>query len=59
MWLSINFLTNPLDHDVWIRAVSIRPGETKVVHHILVGTSEQRLNAVFENYLMGYALGAE
>ena len=59
-------ITNPLDHDVWVRAVSIRPGETKAVHHILVGTSEQtiptgeqRLNAVFENYLMGYAPGAE
>jgi hypothetical protein len=59
-------ITNPLDRDVWVRAVSIRPGETKVVHHVLVGTSEQdipvgdqRLGAVFINYLMAYAPGAE
>jgi hypothetical protein len=59
-------ITNPLDHDVWVRAVSIQPGETKAVHHVLIGTSEQdiplgeqRLDAVFKNYLMGYAPGAE
>jgi hypothetical protein len=59
-------ITNPLDRDVWVRAVSIQPGESKVVHHVLVGTSEQeipagdqRLDAVFNNYLMGYAPGAE
>jgi len=33
-------ITNPLDHDVWVRAVSIQPGETKTVHHVLIGTSE-------------------
>ncbi|MEL7023492.1 MAG: redoxin domain-containing protein [Pseudomonadota bacterium] len=58
-------IENPLDDDVWVRAVSIRPGEGKVVHHVLIGTSEQpvpqerELEAVFENYLMGYAPGAE
>ena len=59
-------ITNPLDRDVWVRAVSIQPGESKAVHHVLVGTSEQeipagdqRLDAVFKNYLMGYAPGAE
>jgi hypothetical protein len=59
-------IANPLDHDVWVRAVSIQPGETKAVHHVLIGTSEQniplgeqRLDAVFKNYLMGYAPGAE
>ncbi|WP_299081456.1 redoxin domain-containing protein [uncultured Paraglaciecola sp.] len=59
-------INNPLDRDVWVRAVSIQPGETKVVHHVLIGTSEQdipagnqRLDAVFNNYLMGYAPGAE
>ena len=96
---------NPLDRDVWVRAVSIRPGNGKVVHHVLVGTTEEtipdgdegrhhqrrgqdpgvvgsemalavdvlvgtteetipdgdegRLDAVFQNYLMGYAPGAE
>lgn len=59
-------ITNPLDRDVWVRAVSIEPGATKAVHHVLIGTSEReipvgerRLDAVFENYLMGYAPGAE
>jgi hypothetical protein len=59
-------IPNPLDRDVWVRAVSIQPGETKAVHHVLIGTSEQeipageqRLDAVFQNYLMGYAPGAE
>ena len=59
-------IKNPLDRDVWVRAGSIEPGETKVVHHVLIGTSEreipegdERLDAVFENYLMGYAPGAE
>lgn len=58
-------IANPLEEDVWVRAVSIQPGEGKVVHHVLIGTSEQpvpeerELEAVFENYLMGYAPGAE
>lgn len=60
-------IANPLDRDVWVRAVSIRPGESKVVHHVLIGTSEEtipdgddrRFNAVFGNYLWGYAPGAE
>lgn len=58
-------IPNPLQEDVWVRAVSIRPGEGKVVHHVLIGTSEKpvprerELEAVFENYLMGYAPGAE
>ncbi|MEL6447951.1 MAG: redoxin domain-containing protein [Pseudomonadota bacterium] len=58
---------NPLENDVWVRAVSIKPGNGKVVHHVLVGTTEEvipdgdegRLDAVFSNYLMGYAPGAE
>jgi len=60
-------MANPLDEDVWVRAVSIKPGNSKVVHHVLVGTTEEfipdgddeRMDAVFENYLMGYAPGAE
>ncbi|MEL6949359.1 MAG: redoxin domain-containing protein [Pseudomonadota bacterium] len=58
---------NPLENDVWVRAVSIKPGNGKVVHHVLIGTTEEvipdgdedRLDAVFSNYLMGYAPGAE
>ncbi len=59
-------IDNPLAEDVWVRAVSIKPGQGEVVHHVLIGTSEEmipegegRLDAVFGNYLMGYAPGAE
>ena len=60
-------IANPLDRDAWVRAVSIHPGNRKVVHHVLIGTSEEvipegddrRFNAVFGNYLWGYAPGAD
>jgi len=60
-------IPNPLDRDVWVRAVSIHPGGRKVVHHVLIGTTEEvipegddrRFNAVFDNYLWGYAPGAD
>jgi peroxiredoxin len=56
---------NPLDKDVWVRAVTIAPGQVSVVHHVLAGTSEpgevaQNNNeSVFSNYLGGYAPGNE
>jgi hypothetical protein len=58
------FVENPLDHDVWVRAVAIAPGDTTVVHHVLAGHStavpqEGSESNVFENYLHGYAPGAE
>jgi hypothetical protein len=60
-------IPNPLDRDVWVRAVSIHPGDRKVVHHVLIGTTDEvipegddrRFNAVFGNYLWGYAPGAD
>jgi peroxiredoxin len=33
---------NPLDHDVWVRAVDFIPGDRTVVHHIIAGHSNQR-----------------
>ncbi|MEM7218816.1 MAG: cytochrome c [Pseudomonadota bacterium] len=55
---------NPLDRDVWVRAVSVRPGDRTVVHHVLAGTTEpgepvSDTESVFDNYLIGYAPGAE
>lgn len=56
---------NPLDRDVWVRAVTLLPGDREVVHHALVGTSEtvtppDEVNEdVFSNYLIGYVPGAE
>jgi hypothetical protein len=31
---------NPLDHDVWIRAIEIHPGDRAVVHHVLAGVDD-------------------
>jgi mono/diheme cytochrome c family protein/peroxiredoxin len=57
---------NPMDRDVWIRAVTVVPGDKTVVHHALVGSSETvtepgegNYQDVFDNYLIGYVPGAE
>lgn len=57
-------VTNPLDRGVWVRAATIAPGDRAVVHHALAGAvtelpGEDDLDAVFDNYLIGYAPGAE
>lgn len=51
---------NPLDHDVWVRAMDVLPGSTEVVHHVLVGLidgASDRSRNVFDDYLGGYAPG--
>jgi hypothetical protein len=54
---------NPLDHGVWVKAATILPGDRTVVHHVLAGASDaapdQNRESVFDNYIMGYAPGAE
>lgn len=57
---------NPLDRDVWVKAVTVVPGDKTVVHHALVGSSETITppgqgdgDDVFENYLIGFVPGAE
>ena len=56
---------NPLEHSVWVKAVAIAPRDRAVVHHVLVGHSRRTDDgqggepSVFENYLHGYAPGAE
>ena len=58
-------VANPLDRDVWVRAMSVNPGAVEVVHHVLVGTTdvgaEARYSgeALMRNYLGGYAPGIE
>jgi len=60
-------VANPLDHAVWVRAVTIMPGDRKVVHHVLAGYSLPAAGSrraipevdLFENYLGGYAPGME
>ncbi len=57
---------NPMDRDIWVRAVTVVPGDKTVVHHALVGSSEQVTKPgegdyqdVFDNYLIGFVPGAE
>ena len=55
---------NPLDRDVWVRAMAIGPGVTEVVHHVLVGTTDAGREvkysdeSLMNNYLGGYAPGS-
>jgi len=57
---------NPLDKDVWVKAITVIPGDKTVVHHALIGTSETITppgqgedDDVFENYLVGFVPGSE
>ena len=57
------YVENPLDRDVWIRAMVVEPGSVEVVHHALVGTSANvstdNDERIFDNYLGGYAPGSQ
>ena len=50
-----------LTEAVWVRGIDVKPGNTNVVHHLLVGSLEpgrESANGVFDNYLGGYAPGS-
>jgi hypothetical protein len=46
---------NPLDHDVWVRAVDFLPGQRAVLHHIIAsaGGAERRGATSLNNYVPG------
>jgi AhpC/TSA family len=46
---------NPLDHDVWVRAVDFLPGQRSVLHHIIAsaGGAERRGAISLNNYVPG------
>ena len=57
---------NTLGRDAWVVAATIVPGDSKAVHHVLMGTvdearapGEEDAEDIFENYIMGYAPGNE
>jgi len=57
---------NPLNKDVWVKAITVLPGDREVVHHALIGSSENVTEDgqgddrdVFENYLVGFVPGSE
>ena len=57
------YVANPLDRDVWIKAMVVEPGSVEVVHHALIGTSAEissdKDERIFDNYLGGYAPGSQ
>ena len=57
---------NPLSEDKWVKAITVVPGDKTVVHHALIGSSENVTppgegddGDVFENYLVGFVPGSE
>lgn len=47
-------IDNPLDHDVWVRAVDFLPGQRAVLHHIIASAGgETRGNISLNNYVPG------
>ena len=57
---------NTLGRDAWVVAATIVPGDGRAVHHVLMGTVDERRpewggdeEDIFENYIMGYAPGNE
>jgi len=60
-------VANPLDRDVWVRAVEIAPGDRQVVHHAIAtfgpsSSSSKRVDsgeALFQSQLMTFVPGNE
>ncbi|KZX60686.1 hypothetical protein A3709_01060 [Halioglobus sp. HI00S01] len=59
-------VANPLDEGAWVVAATVIPGDAQAVHHVLMGTVNEKINVedadeedIFENYIMGYAPGNE
>jgi hypothetical protein len=48
---------NPLDHDVWIRAVDFQPGDRTVLHHI-IATAGKTAQSLQNGGIGGYVPGA-
>jgi len=59
-------VANPIGEDRWVKAVTVIPGDKSVVHHALIGSSDQVTpggegddDDVFDNYLIGFVPGSE
>jgi hypothetical protein len=50
--------TNPLDHDVWVRAVDFQPGDRTVLHHIIATMGADGSGIREGGSLGGYVPGA-
>lgn len=54
------YLDSPFDRDVWLRAAEIKPGNTQVLHHVIVTSekaSEEKGNKLSGQWITGYAPG--
>jgi thiol-disulfide isomerase/thioredoxin len=55
------FVIDPkFDHDVWIRAMQVRPGNPAVLHHLVVfaqSPGQRAINALEADFLAGYSPG--
>lgn len=54
---------NHMEEDAWLRAVTVVPGDTRVLHHVLMGTISERASnrpgAIWSQLMGGYAPGTE
>ena len=53
-------IASDLTEGVWVKGITVKPGDKNVVHHLLVGTLDPgraSSRGVFDNYLGGYAPG--
>jgi hypothetical protein len=51
-------LDNPFDEDVWLTATEIRPGNPRVVHHVIVNAVHPEVDRL-EKWITGYAPGSQ
>ena len=55
-------LDSPFDHDVWVSAAELNPGNKKVLHHAIVTTEDKtapKKRGVKGQWLTGYAPGTD
>jgi len=56
------YLDSPFDHDVWVRAAELNPGNKKVLHHAIVTAEDKsapKKHALIGQWLSGYAPGTD
>ena len=54
-------IDSPFDRDVWLTATEVRPGNTRVLHHVIVTSHPENLakNRRAEQWITGYAPGTQ
>lgn len=56
------YIDSPFDHDVWLSASEINPGNRRVLHHAIVGSEKQsakRKRGISGSWVTGYAPGTD